>query len=159
MYMQHSEATASFLAANLEAPQPGTVSPAQTHHLVLLLFSTLEAGLSSGINAFWNSAFLKGTKGSFYVSLLQVQLLMKWKLGCKQRPTLIFWENTPPPPPHQNKNSTNCVVILGILRGCEVTAQLHFSQDHWYNFRAPGESNVGIFLLERKANWSPRYTW
>lgn len=51
MYMQHSEATASFLAANLEAPQPGTVSLAQTHHLVLL-FSTLEAGLSSGINAF-----------------------------------------------------------------------------------------------------------
>lgn len=52
MYMQHSEVTASFLAANLlEAPQPGTVSPARTHHLVLL-FSTLESGLSSGINAF-----------------------------------------------------------------------------------------------------------
>lgn len=43
----------------------------------------VEAGLGTGTVSYWKWSYFKGTKGSFYVSLLQAQFLLKWKLDWK----------------------------------------------------------------------------
>lgn len=98
MYLQNSEVTASFLAGNFhEAPQPETVSATHIHHLGTYFFSPVCQGRvlrgstcrqyghrrgRSGHrdNSYQNWVFSKGTKGSFYVFLLQAKFLLKWKL-------------------------------------------------------------------------------